>query len=300
MNKKHFLLIALVAIAGGSIPPFAKLALESFDPFTLVFFRFLAASIVIYFFLPKKELSWELLYKLRWIGLIGALNPIFIFLALQHIPSNITALFYAIIPGLSVLYLMYFKQVRTTLVQVGGFVLGLIGVGIVSLYTATSTDGSNPYLGILLATVSVLAFFAYGIMSKEELRKERISGTALAFYFAVITTVISIPFAAVETVQRPWFDTVALWPLLATLYLGFVGTGAQYLLYQRALKVMEAAQANIFIYLQPIVTVILAALVVGEAITWQIFIGGVIVLFGARLALSKPKQTPPPPAPVEP
>ncbi len=287
-------------MAGGSIPPFAKLALESFDPFTLVFFRFLAASIVIYFFMPKKELSLQNLYKLRWIGIIGALNPIFIFLALQYIPSNITALFYAIIPGLSVLYLMFVKHVRTSFAQIAGFVLGLIGVGIVSLHTAVSTDGSNPYIGIGLILVSVFAFFAYGIMSKEEQRKDQISGTALAFYFAVITTIISIPFAVVETVQNPWFGNVTLWPLLATLYLGFIGTGAQYLLYQRALKVMEAAQANIFIYLQPIITVVLAALVVDEAITWQIFIGGVIVLFGARLALSTPKKTPPLPAPAEP
>jgi len=93
MNKKHIGLIALVAFAAGSIPPFAKLALESFDPFTLVFFRFLAASVVIYFFMPRKEISFEMLKKMRWVGLIGALNPIFLFLGLRYIPANITPLF---------------------------------------------------------------------------------------------------------------------------------------------------------------------------------------------------------------
>ncbi|HCR55759.1 TPA: hypothetical protein DIV49_02195 [Candidatus Saccharibacteria bacterium] len=290
MNRKHFLLIALVALAGGSIPPFAKLALESFGPFTLVFFRFLAASIVMYFFMPKKELSLKHMVNLRWVGIVGALNPIFIFLALQHIQSNITALFYAIIPGLGVAYLWLLRGEKTSATQLAGFALGLIGVGIISLQTVTGkADGGNPWVGITFMLIAVFSFFAYGIMSKERQRSTKISGTALAFYFAVITTVLSLPFAVYETVQQPWFGHVAIIPLLATLYLGFIGTGAQYLLYQRALKVMEAAQANIFIYLQPIITVVLAALLVGEAITWQIFLAGVIILFGARLALSTQK-----------
>lgn len=288
MNRKHFLLIALVALAGGSIPPFAKLALESFGPFTLVFFRFLAATIVMYFFMPKKELSLKHLVSLRWVGIVGALNPIFIFLALQHIQSNITALFYAIIPGLGVAYLWLAKGEKTLPRQLLGFALGLVGVAIISLQTvASKADGGNPWVGITFMLIAVLSFFAYGIMSKEHLRTEKVSGTALAFYFAVITTVLSLPFAVYETVQQPWFGHVGVVALLATLYLGFIGTGAQYLLYQRALKVMEAAQANIFIYLQPIITVVLAALLVGETITWQIFVAGVIILFGARLALSK-------------
>lgn len=296
MNRKHFLLITLAALAGGSIPPFAKLALETFDPFTLVFFRFLAASVVIYFFMPKHELSWKHLLQLKWVGIIGALNPIFIFLALPHIQANIVTLFYAIIPGMGVAYLWFQKRDKATPQQLLGFVLGLIGVAIISLHTVTSKDGGNPWLGILFASVAVVSFFIYGIMSKEHQRSEKVSGVALAFYFSVITTVVSFPIAVYQTVQQPWFDQVALIPLLAMLYLGFIGTGAQYLFYQRSLKVMEAAQANIFIYLQPIVTVILAALLVGEAITWEIFIGGVIVLFGARLALSERKQKPIAPA----
>jgi drug/metabolite transporter (DMT)-like permease len=290
MHKKHFVLIALVALAGGSIPPFAKLGLQSFEPFTLVFFRFLFASIVLYFFVPKKELSIKNLFKFRWVGLVGALNPIFIFLALKYIPSNITALFYATIPGLSVLYLLLIKHVRTSGAQIAGFMLGLMGVAMISAHTATAGSGHNLYLGLVLAAVAVFAFFAYGIMSKEELRKEHISGAALAFYFTLITVLVALPLAIVETARKPWFDSISLSAFMATLYLGFIGTGVQYLLYQKALHVMEAAQANIFIYLQPIVTVVFAALLVHEPVTWQIVLAGFIVLLGARLALDKPKQ----------
>ena len=53
---------------------------------------------------------------------------------------------------------------------------------------------------------------------------------------------------------------------------------------------MEAAQANIFIYLQPVVGIVLAAMLVGEAITLQLILGGVTVLVGAWLALSNKKK----------
>lgn len=289
MNKRNLLLIALVALASGSIPSFAKLALTDFGPFTLVFFRFLAATLVMYVFLPKNDLSIKKLLQLKWIAAIGALNPIFLFLALGHLPSNAVALFYAIIPGLSVGYLWIVRRERESLTQIFGFCIGIIGVAIISLQTIAAKTEGEPWLGIVFASVAVLGFFAYGIMSKEQQRSQNISGVALAFYFAVVTTVMSLPFALYETIARPWFSDVGIIPLAATLYLGFIGTGAQYLLYQKALSSMETAQANIFIYLQPLVALALAALLVGEAITWQLLIGGGIVLLGARLALSDSK-----------
>lgn len=295
MEKKHLLLIALVAIAGGSIPPFAKLALRDFGPFTLVFFRFLAASLVIYLFLPKHELSLRTLVRLKWVAIVGALNPVFIFLALQHLPANIIGLFYAVIPGLGVWYLWTTQKIKGTFEQLAGFVLGLAGVALISQQTATGKAGDTPWLGLIFVTIAVLGFFAYGLMSKEQQRVQKISGAALAFYFAVVTTIVSLPLAVYETATHPWFGHIELTPVLAVLYLGFIGTGIQYLLYQRALKVMEVAHANIFIYLQPVFGIILAALVVGEHITLLLLLGGAITLVGARLALSKPREIPIPP-----
>lgn len=290
MPKNKYLLIGLIALAGGSIPPFAKLALQTVDPFTLVFFRFLAASIVMYLFLPKEELSLKKFAELRWIAVIGAGNPIFIFLALQYIPSNITALFYALIPGMGAAYLWLSKKGRPTNIQLLGFFTGLIGVVAISISTL-NTDVDNLWLGFLFAGLAVLSFFLYGILSKEKQRKHKISGVALAFYFAVITTVISLPIAITETVNQPWMHDIELGHIMAILYLGFVGTGAQYLLFQRALKTMEAAFANLFIYIQPVVGAVLAFILVGESVSAPLVVGGAITLVGARMALSKSKKS---------
>lgn len=287
--KNKFVLIALVALAGGSIPPFAKLALEVFEPFTLVFFRFLAASAVIYYFLPKNELSLKKLLELKWVAIIGAGNPIFIFLSLQHLPSNSTALFYSFVPSLGVAYLWFAKREKIHSMQLFGFVAGLVGVSIISADIISANENGNPLLGLIFASLAVLAFFSYGILSKEMQRNTNVSGTALAFYFAVVTTLISAPIAFTESLSSPWISNLELKHLLAVLYLGFIGTGAQYLLFQKALKVMEAAFANLFVYLQPIIGVVLAYFIVGEEITMQLILGGIVVLIGARMALSTTK-----------
>jgi drug/metabolite transporter (DMT)-like permease len=291
MRSKNFLIILIVALAGGSIPVFAKLALRDFEPFTLIFFRFLAASIVIYFFLPKEDLSLSKMNRLKWVAFVGTLNPIFIFLALQHLPANVIALFYAAVPGLSVVYLWITKKAHESMKQFVGFILGMTGVLVISQQTIHDKSSGDPKLGLIFITIAVVGFFAYGIMSKELQRNENISGAALAFYFSVFTAVMALPFAVRETITDPWLGNVHLGPVLAVLYLGFLGTGVQYLLYQKSLKTMEAAQANLFIYLQPVVGVVLAALLVDEKITLSLLLGAVIVLIGARMALSTSKST---------
>jgi drug/metabolite transporter (DMT)-like permease len=287
-KKNHFLLILAVAFLGGSIPPFAKIALEGFEPFTITFLRFLSAAFVIYFFLPRRELSFATLYKLRWVGVVGALNPIFILLALQYIPANIVGLFYAVIPGLSVAYLWLVQKSKTSRLQLFGFALGLLGVGFISFSTvAAQTADSQTWLGTSLAAIAVLSFFAYGIISKEHQRSESFSAAALAFYFAIITALLSLPLALYETTAQSGLQNVSVNAAAAVFFLGVIGTGAQYLLYQHSLRVMEASQANIFIYLSPLVAAGLAAIMLEEQITWQLIAGGIVILYGAYLATGR-------------
>lgn len=232
-----------------------------------------------------------MLYKLRWVGVVGALNPIFILLALQFIPANVVGLFYAVIPGLSVVYLWLVLGEKTTRLQILGFVLGLIGVAIITLSTISSASVQTPLYGIVFISIAVLGFFAYGIASKEHQRSESVSAAALAFYFAVITALLTLPLAIYETVALDGLANANGIAAGAILYLGFLGTGAQYLLYQHSLRVMEAAQANVFIYLSPLFAAGIAAVLIGEAITWQLVVGGSIILYGAYLAAGRRKPS---------
>ena len=50
-----------------------------------------------------------------------------------------------------------------------------------------------------------------------------------------------------------------------------------------ALAVLPATQVGAFIYLEPLVTLVVAALMLGEPITWASLVGGAVILLGVTL-----------------
>lgn len=69
----------------------------------------------------------------------------------------------------------------------------------------------------------------------------------------------------------------------SVLFLGILCSGAAYIFWYDALQVTGASQLAAFHYLQPFVTVIVAASLISERMTWITLLGGVIILFGVWL-----------------
>src|SRR5690348_801500 len=104
-------LILIAAIAGGSVPPFAKIAETVFQPFTLVFIRFFFATLVLLpFIYQRKELNLKALKDLSWVSIIGSLNPILLFIALLFTTASVSPLIYAAVPLMTVLYMARWKN----------------------------------------------------------------------------------------------------------------------------------------------------------------------------------------------
>jgi drug/metabolite transporter (DMT)-like permease len=81
---------------------------------------------------------------------------------------------------------------------------------------------------------------------------------------------------------RGWLElahlTAAGWG--SVLFLGLLCSGAAYVFWYDALKVAGAGQVAAFLYIEPIITVIVAASLIGEVVTWATLVGGVIILIG--------------------
>jgi len=56
-----------------------------------------------------------------------------------------------------------------------------------------------------------------------------------------------------------------------------------YLAWYDALKALTTAQTGVFLYIEPLVAVVVAFFVLGEAITPASLIGGAVILFGVWL-----------------
>ena len=77
---------------------------------------------------------------------------------------------------------------------------------------------------------------------------------------------------------------------MAITFLGVCCSGIAYIFWYGALKVLPVAQTGAFLYIEPIVTVIVAAIIIGEAVTAASLVGGLAILFGVWL-VNRPKQS---------
>jgi len=285
---KVICLIVVSALAGGSVAPFAKVALEVFRPFTLVLIRFLSASLVLLPFVYRcGELNRKTLEELLWVALVGSLNPVLLFIALQFTPSSVSPLIYAAVPLMTVLYLHHFRGQKIAADKILGIGVGFSGVAMIILlpFFQQGKLDVNSLWGNLLILGAAISFMLYGVLSKDKQQQYQISPLALTFYFSFVTLALSVPFAAAELIQEP-VDLAAVRPkhILSGLEVGVVGTSLFYLAYQEAIKAGNELSASLFTYLQPIATILFAVILLDEAITPPFVIGGSLAVIGAQLA----------------
>jgi drug/metabolite transporter (DMT)-like permease len=85
--------------------------------------------------------------------------------------------------------------------------------------------------------------------------------------------------------QRGWTQIPGLsvegWA--SVLFLGLACSGLAYVFWYDALQETGASQVASFLYLEPLVTVAVAATWIGERVTWATLIGGGVILLGVWL-----------------
>lgn len=105
---------------------------------------------------------------------------------------------------------------------------------------------------------------------------------AIVAYSSLAGALLLLPAAAYDLATRPPAGlSPAAW--LAVLYLGLGCSVLAYLLWQSALRHLDASQAVSFLNLIPVVGVASAALALGETLLPGQLLGGALVLLGVWL-----------------
>lgn len=156
-------------------------------------------------------------------------------------------------------------------------VLGIILVG-----TANGVDSFKP-LGLLLAAIAGLGFAVFNVISRRSLARgaQDIWLTATSFGIAALFT---SPFLFAQNPE--WILTRN--GGLSVLWLGLVPTAIGYFLFTFGLKRVDSSTAATVVLAEPATATILAALIIGESLVLQSFLGIAIVAAGI-LYISKSK-----------
>ena len=190
-------------------------------------------------------------------SLLGAMNPVFI-------------------PVLAALFLherLTLSKVLCVAVSMAGVVI-IIGVG-----------GTVDFLGALLMLMSVFLWSSASII----IRKLR--GAYDPMQVAMMSMLVALPFtlgwAGMELRTQACVFTVS--SVLAVLFMGIVGTAVAHSLWNYSLSKMDASFCSMFYPLQPLVASVLGVVLLGERITANFVIGGVIICCGIVAAVRSAK-----------
>lgn len=202
----------------------------------------------------------------------------------QYISSALTAIVGSTGPLFTLLaILVAFPEERPTWQRMLGLGVGFLGVLIV--VGVWRGIGTATWIGIA-AVIAANVIWSWSLpVSRRYLtggiRATDISPTALAAGMFTMASIAVVPFLFVVPVVHETVDWSAG---LAIVMLGALGSGLAAVMNFRVIGRADATTASTVLYLTPLVAVIVGSTVMGETLTWNEPVGGVVILMGAALA----------------
>ncbi len=158
-----------------------------------------------------------------------------------------------------------------------GMCISLMGVGVISIGESGTTFDKN--IGALLILLAAFSQSIYFILQKFLL--SRYSGFELVCYSIWIGTIAMLPMSnGVNEIIR----LSSIQSTIAVIYLGIFPAVVAYFCWTYVLSKLDASKAAIYLYLVPIVTIIIGYLWIKEIPSITSIIGGVITIGGILFA----------------
>lgn len=285
MNPILALIIANVI--WGAASPIFKFALTNVPPFTLAFLRFFIAGII---FIPLVIGKWQKLemrdwFKLILLGFFGiSLNISFYFLGLRMTESINAPIIASSGPVIIYILSILFLKEKIKFKKTVGMAIGLIGV-LVIIFSPFIIDGKKIAMGeingnifFFIATMGAVlqTVFARDIMKKVNV----FQASVVTFFFGALTFT---PFLFNEF--RTWgFQDLNINGWTGIIFGAVFSSAIGYGLFYYGLRKIEAGDAGIFTYIDPVTAVIIAIPLLHEYPSVLYFFGSILVFGGIYLA----------------
>lgn len=290
MRKEITAILIAVTIWASSISVI-KVILVEIAPLTLAFIRCAFASLIlIVAVLLAKESSqffrairsdWKHLFVLGLIG-ITVFNSAQIF-GVQRTSTALAGILLSTSPLFMVILSVLFLHEVITKNKFLGILVGFIGIILVFIKGQGDVDPfeSQAFWGNLSLISAALSWAVYSVHNKKLFEKySPLHLTAGAYLFG--TPMILLFVLAFEDLSDLGSIPATNW--LALLYLGVLASGITLLLWNYALNRMDASRASVFLFLIPVIAVLIGWLILDETVTIYTFVGGAFILMGVYLA----------------
>jgi drug/metabolite transporter (DMT)-like permease len=286
-------LLAAIAVWGGSFIA-TKLAVGEVSPVVVVWSRFLIGFLILGWFAWRHgELSiptWKDGLEFAFLGFMGiALHQWLQSSGLVTSEAATTAWIVSTSPVFMAVLGWLFLKEHLGVIGTLGIVLATLGVPLViskgSLTGIFSGGFGQP--GDILILISALNWAIFSVMARPALQRH--SAIKVTFYILLFGWLFtSLQFLAGGYWHEFGQLTATGW--IAIVFLGVFCSALAYIFYNDGLRVLPASQVGAFLYLEPLVATLVAALVLSEQIVFTTLVGGVLILLGVWQVSRVPRR----------
>jgi len=270
------LLIVISASSFGTLPILTLYAYAAgMDALTILFFRFTLASVLMVGLLIARREPLPrgiLLFRPIGMGAVGYVGQAFCYLtALKYASAGLAALLLYLYPVfVTVLSAALFHE-RITGVKMFAVGLALVGTAL----TVGPAGGQLP--GVLLAALAALIYSVYILVGTQVMREMSVWQSSTVIFASA--GAMSGMLMAVQGPHLP--ATAAGWGVVASIAL--IATVIPVVTFLAGLSRIGPTNAAMLSTLEPAVTVLLAALLLGEALKPLALVGGGLILVAVGL-----------------
>ncbi|KPV59196.1 transporter [Paenibacillus sp. A3] len=283
MPNRYVLLLLVTSLLWGGNFVVGKSLVGHASPMTLTSIRWIIAILCLFPIVWWKEKtifpSRDALLPLLFMGITGVvLFNLFQFMALERTTATNVGLISALntisISGFSFLFL----KERINMLQIFSMLFSLIGVTLVlSKGNVDLLLAFHLNTGDLWMMGSVCVWGIYSVCSRWAMKST--SPMKCTLYSGIFGLIVLLPFNfsdfTVSNINGSFIQSI--------LYTGVISTVVCIVFWNIGVQKLGATTAGMFLNFNPVFTVILAFLFLGEQMTWIQGIGGCVVIIGCYL-----------------
>lgn len=232
--------------------------------------------------LQKKSLSKENIKRnLKYLLISGALigiNWMLLFEAYNYTSVAVATLCYYMAPVFVILMSPLFLKEKLPSKKIKYIVLSVIGMVLVSGILKSGVGSIAEIKGILLGLGAALCYGIVVILNKKISNINAYDKTIIQLTSA---SVVLIPYTLLT--EKIDFSLFSPTVILLVLIVGIIHTGISYALYFGSMDKLKARTIAVFSYIDPVISVVLSALLLKENIDFIQYIGAVLVLGSALM-----------------
>lgn len=242
----------------------------------------LAAVFILLFFLIRRERPrLREIRKSLWLLLLSGaamgFDWMLLFESYKYTSISLATLSYYVAPVIVTALCPLLFHERMTRAQAICFLMSTLGVALI-IGSGGVQGGGSDLRGIVCA-VGAAVFYAAVILLNKYIRG--VTGLERTFVQLLAAVVVLAPYVGLTSGFHPEVLSATGWVNL--LIVGFVHTGLTYCLYFAAIRTLPGQESSLLSYLDPIVSVLISVLLLGEPLA-PIQIVGMVLFLGFAVA----------------